>query len=307
MKNRKVLAAAVLSAGLLLAPTVAQASYYVVTDGQQYGSGQSNSTCTQLSNGNVCVTGVNSMEDLKSKLSAYGIDPNQFDLGDVRISNGTAYCKQSTSTTQPSTAAAPTQPATTAAPKQPATTAAPKQPATTAAPKQPAATAAPTQPSTTKAAAQSTTAAQTTQPATTAAPTTQQGTTAAGSSNSSYVSQVVTLVNEERAKAGLAALTVDSKAEAAAAVRAKEIMTSFSHTRPNGSSFSTALKEQGASYSTAGENIAWGQKTPQEVVTGWMNSSGHRANILGANYTKIGCGFYQGSDGTCYWSQLFIG
>ena len=289
MKNRKVLAAAVLSAGLLLAPTVAQASYYVVTDGQQYGSGQSNSTCTQLSNGNVCVTGVNSMEDLKSKLSAYGIDPNQFDLGDVRISNGTAYCKQSTSTTQPSTAAAP------------------KQPATTAAPKQPAATAAPTQPSTTKAASQSTTAAQTTQPATTAAPTTQQGTTAAGSSNSSYVSQVVTLVNEERAKAGLAALTVDSKAEAAAAVRAKEIMTSFSHTRPNGSSFSTALKEQGASYSTAGENIAWGQKTPQEVVTGWMNSSGHRANILGANYTKIGCGFYQGSDGTCYWSQLFIG
>ena len=289
MKNRKVLAAAVLSAGLLLAPTVAQASYYVVTDGQQYGSGQSNSTCTQLSNGNVCVTGVNSMEDLKSKLSAYGIDPNQFDLGDVRISNGTAYCKQSTSTTQPSTAAAPTQPATTAAPKQPA------------------ATAAPTQPSTTKAASQSTTAAQTTQPATTAAPTTQQGTTAAGSSNSSYVSQVVTLVNEERAKAGLAALTVDSKAEAAAAVRAKEIMTSFSHTRPNGSSFSTALKEQGASYSTAGENIAWGQKTPQEVVTGWMNSSGHRANILGANYTKIGCGFYQGSDGTCYWSQLFIG
>ena len=289
MKNRKVLAAAVLSAGLLLAPTVAQASYYVVTDGQQYGSGQSNSTCTQLSNGNVCVTGVNSMEDLKSKLSAYGIDPNQFDLGDVRISNGTAYCKQSTSTTQPSTAAAPTQPATTAAPKQPS------------------ATAAPTQPSTTKAASQSTTAAQTTQPATTAAPTTQQGTTAAGSSNSSYVSQVVTLVNEERAKAGLAALTVDSKAEAAAAVRAKEIMTSFSHTRPNGSSFSTALKEQGASYSTAGENIAWGQKTPQEVVTGWMNSSGHRANILGANYTKIGCGFYQGSDGTCYWSQLFMG
>jgi len=84
-------------------------------------------------------------------------------------------------------------------------------------------------------------------------------------------------------------------------------MTSFSHTRPNGSSFSTALKEQGASYSTAGENIAWGQKTPQEVVTGWMNSSGHRANILGANYTKIGCGFYQGSDGTCYWSQLFMG
>ena len=298
MKNRKVLAAAVLSAGLLLAPAVAQASYYVVTDGQQYGSGQSGSTCTQLSNGNVCVTGVNSIEDLKSKLSAYGIDPNQFDLGDVRISNGTAYCKQSTSTTQPSTAAAP---------KQPATTAAPKQPATTAAPTQPAATAAPTQPSTTKAAAQSTTAAQTTQPATTAAPTTQQGTTAAGSSNSSYVSQVVTLVNEERAKAGLGALTVDTKAEAAAAVRAKEIMTSFSHTRPNGSSFSTALKEQGASYSTAGENIAWGQKTPQEVVTGWMNSSGHRANILGANYTKIGCGFYQGSDGTCYWSQLFMG
>lgn len=290
MKNRKVLAAAVLSAGLLLVPTAARASYYVVVDGQQYGSGQSSNTCTQLSNGSVCVTGVNSIEDLKSTLSAYGIDPNQFNLADVRITDGTAYCKQNTSTTQPSTTAAPTQPATTVTPTQPAATVAPT-----------------TQPSTTKSATQPTTAAQATQPATTVAPTTQQGTTAAGSTNSSYVSQVVTLVNEERAKQGLAALTVDAKAEAAAAVRAKEIMTSFSHTRPNGSSFGSALKEQGATYSTAGENIAWGQKTPQEVVTGWMNSSGHRANILGANYTKIGCGFYQSSDGTCYWSQLFMG
>lgn len=121
----------------------------------------------------------------------------------------------------------------------------------------------------------------------------------------SYASQVVKLVNEERAKAGLAALTLDKEVAAAAQVRAKEIEKSFSHTRPNGSTFSTALTEQGVSFRGSGENIAWGQRTPEEVVRGWMNSEGHRANILNKNFKNIGVGYYQGTGGTNYWTQLF--
>ena len=92
--------------------------------------------------------------------------------------------------------------------------------------------------------------------------------------------------------------------KAAAQVRAEEIVTSFSHTRPNGSSFSTALKEQNVSYRGAGENIAWGQRSPEEVVNAWMNSAGHRANILNERFTTIGVGHYQ-KGSTHYWAQLF--
>lgn len=121
----------------------------------------------------------------------------------------------------------------------------------------------------------------------------------------SYAEQVVKLVNEERAKYGLSPLTLDKSVESAALVRSKEIEKSFSHTRPNGSSFSTVLKEQGVNFMGAGENIAWGQKSPEEVMQGWMNSEGHRANILNAKFTKIGVGYYQNSNGTNYWTQLF--
>lgn len=120
-----------------------------------------------------------------------------------------------------------------------------------------------------------------------------------------FAQQVVDLVNAERVKAGLMTLTVDEKIEAAALVRAKETEVSFSHTRPNGTSFSTALTEQGVSYRGSGENIAWGQRTPQEVMTGWMNSDGHRANILNPKFTKIGVGYYQNAAGRNYWTQLF--
>lgn len=122
--------------------------------------------------------------------------------------------------------------------------------------------------------------------------------------NLSYVEQVVQLVNAERAKEGLAPLTLNVKVSAAAQVRAKEIVTSFSHTRPNGSSFATALKEQNISYRRAGENIAWGQKSPEEVVNAWMNSSGHRANIMNENFTSIGVGYHR-QNGVNYWCQLF--
>ena len=90
----------------------------------------------------------------------------------------------------------------------------------------------------------------------------------------------------------------------AAQVRAAETVQSFSHTRPNGSSFSTALTEAGVSYTRSGENIAYGQSTPQQVVQAWMNSSGHRANILNESFTTIGVG-YTVSGGTAYWAQLF--
>ncbi len=124
------------------------------------------------------------------------------------------------------------------------------------------------------------------------------------STNSSYIEQVVALVNQERAKQGLSPVTLDSRLSAAAQVRAKEAAQSFSHTRPNGASCFTALKEAGVSYRGAGENIAYGQRTPAAVMRDWMNSSGHRANILKAKYTKIGVG-YTVINGTPYWSQFF--
>lgn len=119
-----------------------------------------------------------------------------------------------------------------------------------------------------------------------------------------YASQVVALVNAERAKYGLSALKADSRVQQAAQVRAAETVQSFSHTRPNGSSFSTALTEAGVSYTRSGENIAYGQSTPQQVVNAWMNSSGHRANILNESFTTIGVG-YTVVNGTAYWAQLF--
>ena len=124
------------------------------------------------------------------------------------------------------------------------------------------------------------------------------------SSESRYISEVVSLVNAERAKEGLSALQMDSSLNSAAQVRAKEIVTNFSHTRPNGSSCFTALSEAGIKYNGSGENIAYGQKTPAEVVNAWMNSAGHRANIMSSKFTKIGVGCYN-SNGTYYWSQFF--
>ncbi len=123
----------------------------------------------------------------------------------------------------------------------------------------------------------------------------------------SYAEQVVELVNEERAKKGLSPLSIDTSVQAAAQVRAQECEQLFSHTRPDGSGFATALSEQNVSYKTAGENIAWGQSSPEEVVNAWMNSDGHRANILSEKYTSIGVGYYQNAKGVNYWSQLFIG
>ena len=121
-------------------------------------------------------------------------------------------------------------------------------------------------------------------------------------SDSDYISDVIDLVNQERAKEGLAALQTNDAIAEAARVRAKELLTLFEHTRPDGRSCFTALDEAGVRYYTAGENIAMGYSSPESVVKGWMNSPGHRANILNGSFTTIGVGY--DSSKRC-WVQLF--
>lgn len=121
--------------------------------------------------------------------------------------------------------------------------------------------------------------------------------------DTSLAMQVFSLVNSERAKYGLSPLTYDTTLSRAANIRAVEIKSLFSHTRPNGQSCFTVLDEVGYSYRSAGENIAYGQRSAKEVMDAWMNSEGHRANILG-DYDYIGIGVYE-SGGVIYWSQMF--
>ena len=126
---------------------------------------------------------------------------------------------------------------------------------------------------------------------------------AAAIDSSAFAAEVLRLVNEERAKAGLAALQGGpASLDAAANLRAQEISVSFSHSRPDGSSCFTVLN--GISYAACGENIASGQATPAQVMAGWMNSPGHRANILGS-YNRLGVGVCE-QNGRLHWAQLFI-
>ena len=122
----------------------------------------------------------------------------------------------------------------------------------------------------------------------------------------SYTQQVVNIVNEERAKKGLSALTIQNDLSLAAEVRARELEQLFAHTRPDGRNCFTALDDIGIPYSSVGENIAYGYTTPSNVMEGWMNSPGHRANIMNAGYKKIGVGFWQDEYGRQYWTQIFV-
>ena len=114
--------------------------------------------------------------------------------------------------------------------------------------------------------------------------------------------QVVEIVNAEREKQNLTPLVIDESLMKSCDIRAKELVNNFSHTRPGGSSCFTSIE---TSYNAAGENIAYGQKNAQVVMTGWMNSEGHRKNILSDEYTHIGVGCYE-KDNILYWVQLFI-
>lgn len=120
---------------------------------------------------------------------------------------------------------------------------------------------------------------------------------------------VLKLVNEERAKQGLKSLTLSSNLTSIANTKAKDMAVNnyFSHTSPTYGSPFQMLQHFGVTYRSAGENIAAGQKSPQEVMTAWMNSSGHRANILNSSYTELGVGYYAGGSYGTEWVQLFIG
>ena len=126
---------------------------------------------------------------------------------------------------------------------------------------------------------------------------------------SSYQQQVLDLVNAERTKRGISALTLDSNLSSVATKKSQDMVNKnyFDHTSPTYGSPFDMMKQFGISYRTAAENIAKGQKTPQEVVTAWMNSEGHRKNILNPNFTNLGVGIAKDSKGTTYWTQMFIG
>ena len=113
--------------------------------------------------------------------------------------------------------------------------------------------------------------------------------------------KVFEIVNQERIKAGVKPLKFNNDMYKAAMVRAKECDEMFSHDRPNGTSCFTALKEAGVKYFSAGENIAMGYRTPADVMKGWMDSEGHRNNILDPDFTDFACGVYKSG----YWSQFF--
>ncbi|MEV1071112.1 CAP domain-containing protein [Micromonospora parva] len=142
----------------------------------------------------------------------------------------------------------------------------------------------------------------------TSAPSSTGGSTSTGGSSGSVSAQareVVDLVNAERAKAGCKALSIDDKLMTAAQRHSQDQADhqNMSHTGSDGSNAGTRLDRVGYTWRTYGENVAWNQKTPAAVMDAWMNSSGHRANILNCAFTEIGVGI--ASSNGPYWTQVF--
>ncbi|SEF38636.1 uncharacterized protein, YkwD family [Caloramator fervidus] len=123
-----------------------------------------------------------------------------------------------------------------------------------------------------------------------------------------FEKEVIRLVNIERAKVGLKPLTENLQLSKIARLKSQDMASKgyFSHYSPTYGSPFDMMKKFGIKYTLAGENIAMGQKTPKEVVTAWMNSQGHRRNILNPNFTQIGVGAAKDSRGRIYWTQMFI-
>ncbi|OLS39184.1 SCP-like extracellular protein [Bacillus sp. MRMR6] len=123
---------------------------------------------------------------------------------------------------------------------------------------------------------------------------------------SQFVQQVIDLTNAERSKNGLPALKADAQLNGVAQKKSVDMQQNnyFSHTSPTYGSPFDMMRDMGVSYKTAGENIAQGQRTPQEVVKAWMNSEGHKKNILSKNFTHIGVGYDKTGH---HWTQMFIG
>ncbi|OAB40601.1 hypothetical protein PMSD_01480 [Paenibacillus macquariensis subsp. defensor] len=126
-----------------------------------------------------------------------------------------------------------------------------------------------------------------------------------------YEMQVFRLVNEERTSRGIAALTLNSTLTDLAVLKSRDMRDKnyFSHTSPTYGTPEEMLNRFGVKWRAYGENIAAGQTTPEEVMRVWMNSPGHRANILDPRFTDIGVGYVAGtatSQYRTYWTQLFI-
>lgn len=120
--------------------------------------------------------------------------------------------------------------------------------------------------------------------------------------------KVIDLVNVERSKRGMQLLAQNWQLSRIARYKSQDMINKhyFSHISPTYGSPFNMMESFGIKFSAAGENIAMGQRTPQEVMNSWMNSPGHRANILSPTYTQIGVGLAKDSNGTCYWTQMFI-
>ncbi len=120
--------------------------------------------------------------------------------------------------------------------------------------------------------------------------------------------EVLRLVNEERTSRGLNALKRASDLDALARAHSADMINRhfFDHTNPDGQSPFDRMRAAGISYRAAAENIASGQRSAAAVMDAWMNSSGHRKNILNASYTEIGIGAVKSSGGTIYWTQEFV-
>ena len=142
----------------------------------------------------------------------------------------------------------------------------------------------------------------------TAAPTVRPTTTPAVSSEREMEQQVLALVNKTRAEYGLNPLTWAEDLAVVARAHSSDMIrrSFFDHTNPDGKSPFDRIKAAGITYRTAAENIAYGQRSPEEVMNAWMNSSGHRANILNAKVKEMGVGAVRNSGGTIYWTQLFV-
>ncbi|MEH7609792.1 CAP domain-containing protein [Gottfriedia acidiceleris] len=218
----------------------------------------------------------------KIDLSKFGIDMTK--LQDSIKQQLEAQLKQGTSSNTTTKPTVPTTPATPAKPSTPTTK--PTVPTTPSKPTTPS-TSTPSTPS---------------KPATS----TPSDTTSNSASLSAYESKVVDLTNAERTKAGLKPFTVNATLSKTARLKSQDMTDKnyFDHTSPTYGSPFDMMKQFGITYSYAAENIAKGQKTPEEVVTAWMNSAGHRANILNPNLTQIGVGYDSRSNA---WTQQFIG
>lgn len=120
--------------------------------------------------------------------------------------------------------------------------------------------------------------------------------------------EVIRLVNVERSKKGLQPLSANWELSRVARLKSQDMANKgyFSHQSPTYGSPFNMMESFGIRFSSAGENIAYGQKTPAQVMSAWMNSPGHRANILSPSYTQIGVGLARNRNGVPYWTQMFI-